>query len=92
MRSTSIRLAGPAALFVLGACATKLCVSRFTAAGAVDTSFNTTGEVSTAYNAPLATAPNGVLVQPDNSIVFPATDASNAYVVRYLEAGTLDKT
>jgi len=65
-------------------------VSRYTTAGALDTTFNTTGYLvdtngSSAY---------GVALQSDGKIVIAGTDAADdyMYVARYTTAGALDTT
>ena len=74
-----------------GATGLKFCVARFTALGALDTTFNTTGVVitTTTVNNDGATS---VVVQSDGKIVVAGFCATVICLVRYTSIGGLDSS
>jgi uncharacterized delta-60 repeat protein len=104
MTTTSFGGSGSAALGVAiapggkivaaGVNTNKLAIVRYTAAGALDTTFGGTGIVQSTFGGSDAQA-HGVVVQPDGKIVVSGTTGSSSgslIVARYTTTGTLDAT
>ncbi len=99
--ATSVAIQADGKIVVAGFCAdgTVVCVARYDASGALDTTFNTTGTVQTPVNTGNARA-SGIAIQGDGKIVVsgacqrPIVNApaftTEFCVVRYTTTGTLD--
>ncbi len=66
-------------------------VERYNANGSVDTTFNGIGHAATMFGK-LSAQANGVVVQPNGSIIVVGTVGSNMEVLRYLSSGALDSS
>jgi uncharacterized delta-60 repeat protein len=104
MTTTSFGGSGAAALgvaiapggqiVVAGVNTNKLAIVRYTAAGALDTTFGGTGIVQSTFGGSDAQA-HAVVVQPDGKVIVSGTSATNngtLIVARYNTNGTLDGT
>ena len=65
-------------------------VSRLTAAGVLDTTFDTTGQATITFAT--GVVPQGIAIQPDGKIVVAgdSTTGTGIYLARLTTAGTLD--
>jgi uncharacterized delta-60 repeat protein len=66
-------------------------VERYNANGSIDTTFNGIGHAATMFGK-LSVQANGVVVQPNGSIIVAGTVGSNMEVLRYLSSGGLDSS
>jgi len=76
-------------IVVVGQSGSSVAVVRYTIAGVLDTTFNSTGKVTTAIGASSAIA-RSVAIQTDGKIVVAGTTTSDFLVLRYNTNGTLD--
>ena len=93
---TALTAAPGGGYFAAGTADGKFVTAKLTAAGALDTSFNGTGSVETAFNSSTGSQANAIAVQSDGKIVVAGNEVdattSLAYVAlaRYNADGTLD--
>jgi uncharacterized delta-60 repeat protein len=75
---------------------TEFAVARYTSAGALDTTFNSTGEVLTQFGSSADSEANSVAIQADGAIVVAGSSGqpsgTECAVARYTSAGALDTT
>jgi uncharacterized delta-60 repeat protein/uncharacterized repeat protein (TIGR02059 family) len=79
-------------IIVAGTASNDFAVVRYTSAGALDTTFDTDGKMTTDIGSSTTDNANAVTVQADGKIVVAGTSANNFAVVRYTTAGALDTT
>jgi uncharacterized delta-60 repeat protein/LPXTG-motif cell wall-anchored protein len=79
-------------IVVAGTSSNNFAVVRFTAVGALDTTFDTDGKVTTDVGTNTNDTANAVAIQSDGKIVVAGESASDFAVVRYTTSGALDTT
>lgn len=79
-------------IIVVGQSVNDFSVVRYTATGALDTTFGTGGIVTTDIGSSTVDGAYGVAVQPDGKIIVVGTSANKFAIVRYTAAGVLDST
>ena len=94
-RARGLAIQADGKLLLHGACDynafTELCMARFSANGALDSTFGTSGIVhTTAYGGSFTG--NGAAFQADGKLVVAGTCASDVCAARFLENGAIDST
>lgn len=88
--ATSIAIQSDDKIIVVGSADSQVLVARYSAAGALDTSFATSGVVIFAPQ--LAAAAQSVVLQSDQKIVMAGLSCDNALLSRFATGGSFDAT